>query len=151
MAGGGGKVMWFGCLVCWLLGGFVACVALSLGRRAVDTWMDGWMDGCVHGEGAAPSPQGKPILPREGFLVSNLQHLGKTQSYVVWLLGLFVACLVRWLGRVVSSLVGRLVGTPLVDGLWRRPGQFPAVPVVPDSLCAVSRAFRRVSHKKFWR
>ena len=31
------------------------------------------------------------------------------------LLGLLVACLVSLLGRVVSSLVGRLVGTPLVD------------------------------------
>ena len=33
----------------------------------------------------------------------------------------------------------------------RRPGQFPAVPVVPDSLCAVSGGFRRVSNKKLLR
>ena len=30
----------------------------------------------------------------------------------------------------------------------RRPGQFPAVPVVPDSLYAVSGGFRRASNKK---
>ena len=30
----------------------------------------------------------------------------------------------------------------------RRPGQFPAVPVVPDNLYAVSGGFRRASNKK---
>ena len=76
------------------------------------------------------------------------QHLGKTQGCVAWVVW-FVGCLVCWLGRVVAWLIGRLVGTPLMDGCmdgwtdgWmdpRRPGQFPAVPVVPDNLCAVPR------------
>ena len=32
-----------------------------------------------------------------------------------WLLGLLVAWWVCWLGRVVAWLVGRLIGTPLMD------------------------------------
>ena len=52
--------MWFGCLACWLLGGFVGLAALLLGwlvgwllgwlvgwlvgTPLMDAWMDGWMD-----------------------------------------------------------------------------------------------------------
>ena len=80
----------------------------------------------------------------------------------LWLVRLLVAWWVCWFGRVVAWLVGRLVGTPLMDGCmhgWilccltfrRRPGQFPAFPGVPDSLCAVCGGFRRVSNKKLLR
>ena len=73
-------VMWFGCLACWLLGGFVGLAALLLG------WLVGWhsVDGCMDGR-------------MDG------------------------SCM------ILCCLTFR-----------RRPGQFPAVPVVPDSLCAVS-------------
>ena len=75
---------------CWL-----ACLK--------DEWMDGWMDGCSAntggrgaGEGAAPPPPCKPSID---------DNFGKTQSYVVWLLGLLVA-----------GLVGQFVGWYSVGG-----------------------------------
>ena len=46
-------VMWFGCLACWLLGGFVGLAALLLGWLVA--WLVGWLvgwhsvDGCMDG------------------------------------------------------------------------------------------------------
>ena len=113
-------VSWFGRVVAWLVG-------LLVGTPLMDAWMDGC---CVNGEGAAPPPQCKPSLPRTGFLVSTA--LGENTE----LCGL-VAWLVCWLGRVVAWLVGRLVGTPLMDG-WM------------DGSCAASRSGGvRVTFRRF--
>ena len=110
------RVVWFWLLVCWLLGGL-------------------------------------PMLSK------YRQHLGKTFGCLVCLLlvgyppFLFYSPSFGWLAWPRCCLVGWSVGWHSVDGWmhacmdgWilccltfrRRPGQFPAFPVVPDSLCAVS-------------
>ena len=70
--------------------------------------MDGWMDGCSAntggrgaGEGAAPPPPCKPSID---------DNFGKTQSYVVWLLGLLVAGLVGRFVGLAALVLGWLVG-----------------------------------------
>ena len=61
---------------------------------------------------------------------------------MVWLLGLLVAWLVCWLGRVVAWLVGRLVGTPLMDGCMHG-WMDPVLPHVPEASGSVSGGCRR--------
>ena len=101
-------------------------VAWLVGRLVGTPLMDAWMDGCcVNGEGAAPPRQCKPSLPRTGFLVSTL---------VGWSVGWHSVD--GWLHGWMDGWMGGWILCCLT--FRRRPGQFPAVPVVPDSLCAVS-------------
>ena len=130
--------LWFGCLVGWFVGLAALLLGWLVGWLALrDGCMDGWMLCKWGGRGASPA------MPPHG--ISSIYGTCGKHGVMVWLL----AWLVCWLGRVVAWLVGRLVGTPgWMDG-WilccltfrRRPGQFPAVPVVPESLCAVSGGF----------
>ena len=113
MAGGGGKVMWFGCLVCWLLGGFVACVALSLGRRAVDTWMDGWMMCPWGGRSAFPARQTNPPPRRISSIESTA--LGENTE-LCCLVAWFVRCLLGSLAWPRCFFVGWSVGGHSVGG-----------------------------------
>ena len=61
---------------------------------------------------------------------------------MVRLLGLLVAWWVCWLGRVVAWLVGRLVGTPLMDA-WMDGWMDPVLPHVPEASGSVSGGSRR--------
>ena len=60
--------------------------------------MDGWMDARCVSKGGRGGGGGRSLC-------RNRQHLGKTHSYVVWLLGLLVA-----------GLVGQFVGWHSVGG-----------------------------------
>ena len=87
----------------------------------------------------------KPSLSRTGFL--DPRHLGKTPS--MWF-GCLVCWLACWFGRVVAWSVGRLVGTPLMDGCmdgrmdgWMDGWMHPALPHVPEASGSVSGGSRR--------
>ena len=152
-------VAWFvGCLVGLLAWPRCCLVGWSVGWHSVDGCMDGWMLCKWGGRSASPAMQTKP--PPHG--ISSICCTWELCGLVAWFVGCFVGC---WLGRVVAWLVGRF-GWHSVDGWmhgwmdgWilcclafrRRLGQFPAVPVVPDSLYAVSGGFRRASNKKLLR
>ena len=136
-----------------LLACFLPCVracALACLLAWLDGWMDGWMDsvnrggrGC--GGRGGDSPQCKPSMDRTA-IRENTELCG----LVAWFVGCLVCWTVRWLGRFVAWLVGRLVGTPLMDG-WMDP-VLPHVPEASGSVSGVSRrsgqslrSFRRVS------
>ena len=155
-------VAWFvGCLVGLLAWPGCCLVGWSVGWHSVDGCMDGRMLCKWGGRSASPAMQTKP--PPHG-ISSTYSTWGK--HGVMWF-----GCLACWLlGWLLAwprcCLVGWSVGWHSVDGWmhgwmdrWilccltfrRRPGQFPAVPVVPDSLYAVSGGFPRASNKKLLR
>ena len=80
----------------------------------MDGWMDGWML-CFHA---------MRTKHRQSYAVRFLYSL------VAWFLGCLVCWMVRWLGRFGAWLVGRLVGTPLMDAWF--VGRKPSINSIGD-------------------
>ena len=149
-----------------------------VGTPLMDAWMDGCCvngEGAAPPLQCKPSlPPTGFLVPTA--LEENTELCGLVAWLVGCLVGLLAwprCCLVGWLvgtplmdawmdGCCVNGegaapplqckpslpRTGFLVPTARCLTFRRRPGQFPAVPVVPDSLYAVSGGFRRASNKK---
>ena len=142
--GGGGRSGGFGCLVCWLLGGFVGSgrvVAWLVDRLVGTPLMGAWTDGCcVNGEGAAPPPQCKPSLPRTGFLASTALGEKWGKHGVMWF-GCLACWLLGWFVGLAALLLGWLAPRRWMDG-WMDGWM--------GGSCAASRSGRvRVSFRHF--
>ena len=143
--GGGGRSGGFGCLVCWLLGGFVGSgrvVAWLVDRLVGTPLMGAWTDGCcVNGEGAAPPPQCKPSLPRMGFLASTALGEKWGKHGVMWF-GCLACWLLGWFVGLAALLLGWLAPRRWMDG-WMDGWADPVLPHVPDVSESVSGTSRR--------
>ena len=112
----------------------------------MDGWMDGWMDGLMDGwmddvsmGRAQRLPRSKPILPREGFLVSNLQRLGKHR---VMLFGCLVCWLLAWFVCLAALFLRWVVGWWALRW-WMDAWMDAALPHVPEASGSVSGGSRR--------
>ena len=100
------------CVIQCLMDNYATCsVCLLVGWTdgRTDRRTDGWMDGCCVNKGGRGCRGGRSASP--AMQTKYQQHLGKTRSYVVWLLGLLVA-----------GLVGLFVGLAALLPSWYSVG-----------------------------